>query len=572
MNTGKDWYLYAKYGIYMTLSYEGFDINPIPRRYLDKCGCFYDGRLPKNINEIADAFDVIGFADFCAEIGIQYVNFTLYHAHIYTLCPNPTLDRWLPGHTSRRDVIRELLDELHKRGIRLQLYIHSTVGDTMTDEEREMTGYNEPEGHFKRWNDFVNEVFTDIFKRYGTDMDSYYIDMIFDRPFLTMIDVPRLRHTFDTYAPGVVIVGNGEANDLVDYSSREDCSVFIPDMNNRFSTAVQHVILLPTHKEKGWWSTVSSSHEPVSAYTPDHLYRALAMNIGSNRCGGGVAFGFGPYCESGFEPGIADLMKALWQIIKPVSESIKDTYPSPSYPLPSGVSLPSLPFGISAVTDKEGKYEYIHVLTPPSSNTLSLPAPLDGCLFDNAVLLPDGIPLRYESSSSGLKIDMEGEWRYPDTVIRLERNPAAVLRPTASHTLPDSALTVSSCDETQGHEASCLNDGNPKTFWQTSSGNIHTIDIRLDREYEVCALRVAPLPDTSPDALEKHIAIYSLWAYQGGEKRAVTTGEWKRSADEKICSFAPIRTSRLTLVCGPDWFLGYEHKTDAASALKIEVC
>ena len=201
-------------------SREDSDRNPLSGCCSDKCRIFPDGRIPKNINEIANVFDVKCFAAFCRDIGVEYVNFPLCHEHIYTLCRNPALDKRIPGHSSGRDVIRELLDELHRYGIKLQLYVHVTAGDTMTDAGREATGYNDPTGGCKKRNNFANEVLAELIGRYGSDMDSYYFDTISDDPILNMTDIACLRKTVSDRAPDVILTGNGEANDLVGFSSR----------------------------------------------------------------------------------------------------------------------------------------------------------------------------------------------------------------------------------------------------------------------------------------------------------------------------------------------------------------
>lgn len=567
----KKWYLSAKYGIYMTLSYEGYDRNPLPRRYSDKCGIFSDGRMPKDINEIADAFDVKYFAAFCRDIGVEYVNFTLYHAHIYTLCPNSALDRWLPGHTSRRDVIRELLDELHGYGIKLQLYVHATVGDTMTDAEREATGYNDPTGEYVKWNDFVNEVFAELIERYGNDMDSYYFDMIFDDPFLNMIDIERLRKTFNDRVPDVILTGNGEANDLVDFSSREDCAIYVPDEFQRYSTAVQHVVLVPTLEGRGWWSMFPSDHPPVVGYTPEALYRILALNIGSNTCGGGVAYCFGPYCDRGFEPGVEDAMRAVGKMVQRVSESIKNTVPSKSFVTPSGVKIGELAGGFTAVTSADGKYEYLHVLVPPSEERLVLPESLDGRRFKNAVLLPDGKPLECHKEGKETVIVNRYGWDSVDTVIRMETVKSTKKFKTGRILLPAEALKIHSNCSDPNHPTECMTDGDNGSYWQSTSGNLHELRIELDGEYYVRGIKILPRQDLGAEALKTHIAIYSVYVSSDGEKwRAVTTGEWKRSTELKSCSFPPVRGKFLKVVCGPDWFIGFEHKVDSASAVYVE--
>ena len=171
----KDWYLKQKYGLYLTLAYEGFNLPYDPtNRYEQTVGSpcvFSGGRQPRNIDDVADSFDVPRFIQDCVDMKVEYINLTLYHAHCYTLCPNKTLERLLPGHTSKRDLAREILDGLHAHGIKLQFYMHATIGDSATDSEREILGFTDSRDHYKRWNDFLNEFFGEIVARYP-DVDS----------------------------------------------------------------------------------------------------------------------------------------------------------------------------------------------------------------------------------------------------------------------------------------------------------------------------------------------------------------------------------------------------------------
>ncbi|MBR6427695.1 MAG: discoidin domain-containing protein, partial [Clostridia bacterium] len=464
----------------------------------------------------------------------------------------------------------ELLDGLHRYGIRLQLYIHSTVGDTMTDAEREATGYNDGSNGYLKWNNFVNEVFDCLTKRYGNEMDSYYIDMIFDEPFMHMIDIPRLRALFERNCPDTVITGNGEANDLVDFSSREDCSVYVSSEFSRYSTAVQHVILLPNHKEKAWWSTVPDSHGDVVDYSPEHLYRALVLNAGSNVCGGGVAFGFGPYCDRGFEPGVERSMRALWDLIRPVGESIKKTLPSRSWVTPSGIRIVDLDGGFTAVTSRDGKYEYLHVLCPGRTGNLNLRKPLDGRKFGNPVNLRSGEKLVIAEKADGGYVISGIHWDPLDTVICLEVAEQSEKTEFPTETLPNCLVSATSDSEAEGYAAGNLVDGDGSTFWMSRSGNIHSVVFALDKIRKICGLKIIPVNSTAPEMLVRHVAIYSVFVSKDGRNwRAVATGEMKRSTAVKHICFPSVECRYIRLQCGPDWFIGYEHKIDAVSGVEI---
>lgn len=71
-----------------------------------------------------------------ASMGMEYVYFTGWHKAIYCLGPNQALEKWLPGHTAKRDLIGEIADALHTKGIKLMIYAHPNDGHDLTTDGR----------------------------------------------------------------------------------------------------------------------------------------------------------------------------------------------------------------------------------------------------------------------------------------------------------------------------------------------------------------------------------------------------------------------------------------------------
>ncbi|MHB8962727.1 MAG: alpha-L-fucosidase [Saccharofermentanales bacterium] len=353
-----NWYLKAKYGLYLTYQYNDAD-------WVTQTGfgytCYPDGRLTRSIDELADAFDATKFAQDCADMGVQYVTFTAYHGHMYVLYPSAVVESKLPGHTAGRDVIRSLIDALHAKGIKLQLYIHASIGDSFTDAQKAATSYNDATGHYKMWNDFINSFFDELSARYGTEIDSYYIDMISSPDYLIRVDAQRLRNTLLAHNPSVPIVGNGNAETAADYGSREDGDYYLPDIRSRITYPTQTVLC----QSNLWWSSIPATGGNAAKYTPEHLLQYLVMTAGANAAGGGLALGATPYVTGGWEPGVKESLVALNRLLTPIKESVLNTYPSTSYITPGGVNRDSLTSGITAMRSADSRYEYIHVLVPP---------------------------------------------------------------------------------------------------------------------------------------------------------------------------------------------------------------
>jgi alpha-L-fucosidase len=121
------------------------------------------GRSYKSLDEFADGFDVKAYADQVKSMGVEYVFFTAWHRAMYNLGPNAALEKWLPGHTAKRDVIAEVAEALNERGIKLIIYAHPNDGHDLKKEEQERVGFIPPKPGVSqlmpKFNDFINEVY-----------------------------------------------------------------------------------------------------------------------------------------------------------------------------------------------------------------------------------------------------------------------------------------------------------------------------------------------------------------------------------------------------------------------------
>jgi hypothetical protein len=77
-------------------------------------------------NELVDHFDVDGLAEQLQSVGAGYYLITIGQNSGYYLAPNPTYDKLLgvtSSKCSRRDLIGDLYEPLHRRGIKLMVYL-----------------------------------------------------------------------------------------------------------------------------------------------------------------------------------------------------------------------------------------------------------------------------------------------------------------------------------------------------------------------------------------------------------------------------------------------------------------
>ena len=120
-------------------------------------------------------FPVEAFGRTVNETGAGYVILTTSHAEFYFPAPIAAIDAIMPGRTARRDLVRELVDELGKYGIRLILYFHAGH-----DHWREPDGWwvrsgfdpKNPETFLANWCAITSEVG----RRYGSGLAGWFFD------------------------------------------------------------------------------------------------------------------------------------------------------------------------------------------------------------------------------------------------------------------------------------------------------------------------------------------------------------------------------------------------------------
>merc|ERR1712096_125156 len=69
-------------------------------------------------------FDVQSFAQMVNQTGAGYIILTTSHAEHYFPAPIKSIDAIMPGRTSDRDLVQDLIGALEACGIRLMLYYH----------------------------------------------------------------------------------------------------------------------------------------------------------------------------------------------------------------------------------------------------------------------------------------------------------------------------------------------------------------------------------------------------------------------------------------------------------------
>jgi len=398
-----NWYEKSRYGLFV--------------HYVPGLSVYPKGGTTSDINTVANKFDAKQLADDAHAFGMEYVIFTVMHYRMRPLYPSAVTEKWRPGNSSTRDCIRDLINELKPKGIKLMLYVHTTDGYDFTATDQLATGYNvDSIHHYPIWNNYVNELMTEIGARYGTDIDGLWQDMCMSKEYKNMIDKPRLRASMLTGDPNRVLVGNGSTMvDGMDYTSKE----YYP--SGPMTTWRTYAYQIATVVGGSWWAAIAQGQK-AARLTPQQLYRFTVLQSAVTN-DGGMAWDAGTYIGGGWEDGVKNMFIGCGNYMKQVETTIKGTLPSTSYITAVGKTLATINNGIVATKSPDDKYEYIHVLYPPKGNTLTLPAPSDSKKFGEAIYMNDGGSLvTISQTASNVILTMPSAIKFDtvNSVIRLE--------------------------------------------------------------------------------------------------------------------------------------------------------
>jgi alpha-L-fucosidase len=130
-------------------------------------------------NDMVDRFDVAAHVSQIESTGAKYHIFTIGQNSGFYVSPNATYDRIVgisPSHCSRRDLIADLSDALHARGIKLIVYLPSGApgGDAVAREKLQWHGggANANREFQRNWEAVIREWST----RWGRKIDGWWYD------------------------------------------------------------------------------------------------------------------------------------------------------------------------------------------------------------------------------------------------------------------------------------------------------------------------------------------------------------------------------------------------------------
>jgi Alpha-L-fucosidase len=129
-------------------------------------------------NALVDGFDVKGLAEQLESVGAHYYLITIGQNSGFYISPNATYDQFVgiqPSHCSRRDLVADLYEELHPRGIRLMVYLPAGApnGDDVAKQKLQWRNGPYPNREFQQmWEQIIREWA----ERWGDKVAGWWFD------------------------------------------------------------------------------------------------------------------------------------------------------------------------------------------------------------------------------------------------------------------------------------------------------------------------------------------------------------------------------------------------------------
>jgi len=399
------------------------------------------GNPPPSLNALADDFDVDAFAADMAAWGMEYVIFTAWHANLNTLFPSKAMASWgLSSHTSRRDLVGDVISALEAREIATILYTHPRDGHDLQEDDRRLVGWGSgsdganplmDQFDYKKWNDFTHDLYAEVMQRYGDRVLGIYVD---EGCALgnshRVVDYHRLRQTIKGQHPDVLMLQNYFGSVYTaDIGDREYCR------SGEFAHAdggtwPANRMPVGTCVGPTWWASIPRPEDAV-IYSAEDMLRFTVLQAGVNTLGGGTQWAVGPYYGGGWENGVAEVMQRLADLMEPIGKAVRGVVASEAFPTRDGAYMNWVPWG-AATDSPDGSRTYLHVLNTPEGRSLHVGVPANRTTFDRASLLVGGVELEWNCSPSGYVVSLpEGvHWDPLNTVIVLHRAKDAPSNPT----------------------------------------------------------------------------------------------------------------------------------------------
>lgn len=132
----------------------------------------------KNWEQAVANFNVKNFADSVESFGAKHVIFTTAHAWQKLPCPCAALDSVLAGRTTPRDLMKDIIDELTNRNIRVVFYYNHSCNHNEDSAWQAASGYNDitDESSMAAFGAKICSIVRELSLRYGDGVSAWWFD------------------------------------------------------------------------------------------------------------------------------------------------------------------------------------------------------------------------------------------------------------------------------------------------------------------------------------------------------------------------------------------------------------
>jgi len=400
-----------------------------------------DGTAPESLEDALRDFDVNGFADAVASMGVEYLIFTAWHAKMLPMYPSAVTEKYRGIKLPARDLLGEIIDAITARGIDMLLYTHPRDGHDFSPEEKLAIGWGKdvsgdrPDAdtfQYDKWNEYALALYGEVLTRYGDKLSGIYTDGV--GPYscksekyentLQVMDYTRLRHAIKRKNPQICMIQNHFGYLFSDDFEMPEGYFHFEDAHFKdtrgLPAARKALAICPF--EGGWWPANAARGKDARKADAAQLARFVIFNA-SCTLGGGTCFASGPYCEGNLFPvGVVDFMQELGTLIRAHKESVLDAVPCASYPTVSGDTMEKRAYRCFTES-ADGKYAYLHLLKRPDTDEIKIPLAADGAVLSAPVSLCKDVEiLDFSRLADGYSLRLRGEFDAVDSVIRFARS------------------------------------------------------------------------------------------------------------------------------------------------------
>jgi hypothetical protein len=402
--------------------------------------------------------------DEAQKLHTQYIVLATFHSRLGYARPWPSA---IPGSCStQRDFLGELVNAAKPRGMKIILYMTddpqwNTQGLT-SGSWLDSAAYSAYKGHDvdittrDGFGEFSYDNFFEVMDRYP-DLGGFWIDN--DNAYW---ERNHLYEQIHERRPSYTLSNNNEDTSTMDMISNEQKTGMTPsyDYPQAVYTAQPRLteadFKLPT--TGNWW---------YDGVDPSVDYRVslgrLITNVGSSIKAlmdeQAMVNGRFPSKQEAFNNFADDYLDQIWESLYGV-EGGGYMYGGLQ---PNGWNDGA--HGVTTISKTDPDLQYIHVITPPSGDTLKLGD--NGYKIKSVTNLRTGAQLDFSQAGGFLTIKGLSDWDQYDTVFKVTSN---------GRSKPYSGVTVTASASANGHDAAAANDGDYLTYWD----NNKTLPVSLD--------------------------------------------------------------------------------------------